>query len=336
MIRAPTERASTMFQTTRRSLLSLIAGLPIFRSARADVPDTFSLVPGDTDGLVMRYRQDLRHVRNGALGHHSRAVVSLEILLREDDVWVARWTTERSELVDADPRMRPMLQALQSMWEGVPVDLALDGDGQVLGLADPDKMRALATASMDRMIAMLTADPARAPLAPAIRAAMQPVLGSDAYLAGSLTKEPAILLGAMGRAFRVGEPLELRSTLPSPFGTDEIPVLGRFNVRGIDAERQRAELGWMMVIDRPRMARSVAAGVQDIATRIAAAAPHADASAASAASALEGAELDFDDRAEFVVDTATAWPVRVGHVRRVSSGPASREDTIELVRLDDA
>jgi hypothetical protein len=334
MIPAPTDRASTMFQTTRRSLLSLIAGLPIFRGARTDVPDTFSLVPGDTDGLVMRYRQDMRHVRNGALGHHSRAVVSLEILLREDDVWVARWTTERAELVDADPRMRPMLQALQAMWEGVPVDLALDGDGQVIGLADPEKMRALATTSMDRMIAMLTADPARAPLAPAIRAAMQPVLGSDAYLTGALTKEPAILLGAMGRAFRVGQPLELRSTLPSPLGTDEIPVLGRFNVRGIDAERRRAELGWMMVVDRPRMAQSIAAGVQEMAGRMAAISPNVDPSAAAAA--VQGAVLDFDDRADFIVDTATAWPIRVRHVRRVSSGPVSREDTIELVRMGDA
>jgi hypothetical protein len=320
-----------MFQTTRRSLLSLIAGLPVFRSARADVPDTFSLVPGDTDGLVLRYRQDLRHVRDGALGHHSRALVSLQFLLREDDVWVARWTTERSELVDADPRMRPMLQALQAMWEGVPVDLALDGDGQVIGLADPGTMRVLAAASMERMVTLLTADPARAPIAPAIRAAMQPVLGNDAYIAGALTKEPAILLGAMGRAFRVGEPLELRSSLPSPLGTDEIPVLGRFTVRGIDAKRRRAELGWMMVVDRPRLARSVHAGVNDIARRMAAATPSADIDAPP----IDPAPLDFDDRADFIVDTATAWPIRVRHVRRVSSGPASREDTIELVRIDE-
>lgn len=320
-----------MFETSRRSLLALIAGLPIFRGARAGVSDTFSLVPGDTDGLVLRYRQDQRHVRNGTLGHHSRAIVLLEMLLRDDDVRVAHWTTERSELVDADPRMRPLLEAMQAMWEGVPVDLALDGDGQVIGLADPDRMRALATASMDRLIAMLTADPARAPLAPAIRAASQPVLASDAYLAGTLTKEPAILLGAMGRAFRVGDPLELRSTLPSPLGADEIPVLGRFDVRGIDAQRHQAELGWMMVVDRPRLSESVAAGVGDMARRLAAALPSGE----GVAPPPEVPAMDFDDRATFVVDTATAWPIRVRHVRRVSSGPASREDTIELVRIDD-
>jgi len=324
-----------MFETTRRSLLSLIAGLPIFRGARAEVPDAFLLVPGDIDGEVLRYRQDLRHVRNGAPGLHSRSVVSVERLLREDDLWVARWTVERAEIVDADPRLRPLLEALQAMWQGVPVDLLLDGGGQVAGLADPAQMRALLAVSMERMVGLLTADPARAALAPAIRAATTPVLESDAFITGTLVKEPAILLGAMGRAFRVGEPLELRSTVVSPFGADDIPVLGRFTVRGIDPERHQAQLGWVMVVDRPRLASAVAAGVGDIARRLASAGPRVEG-AAPTGSPLEGVAMDFDDRADFVVDTATARPVRVRHVRRVSSGPASREDTLELVRIDDA
>ena len=45
------------------------------------------------------------------------------------------------------------------------------------------------------------------------------------------------------------------------------------------------------------------------------------------------ATLDFDDRADFIVDTATAWPVNVRHVRRISSGQSSRIDTVELTRL---
>jgi len=195
-------------------------------------------------------------------------------------------------------------------------------------------MRARLAVSMDRMVGLLGADPARAALAPAIRAATAPVLESDAFITGALVKEPAILLGAMGRAFRVGEPLELRSTVVSPLGADEIPVLGRFTVRGIDPDRHQAELGWMMVVDRPRLARSIAAGVDDIGRRLAAAGPGVDG--ATAPAPPEDLAIDFDDRADFVLDTATAWPIRVRHVRRVSSGPASREDTLELVRIDDA
>ncbi len=312
----------TMFKTSRRSLLTLIAGLPIFRGVRAAVPDTFALVPGDVVGQVFRYRQDLRHVRDGALGHHSRAIVSLEILARDDDGWLARWTTSASELVDADPRVRPMLQVLQAMWDGVAIDLHLAPGGQVLGLADADAMIARAAASLDRMIELMSADPARAPLAGQVRAAMQQVIGNPAYLAGTLTKEPAILLGAMSREFRVGEPLELRSHVQSPLGDEQIAVLGRFSVRGIDDRKGQADIGWMMVVDRARLSQAVGGGVGRIADQMAVAAPDVDLS------------LDFDDRADFIVDTATAWPLRVRHVRRVSSGPAAREDTLEFVRLD--
>jgi hypothetical protein len=45
------------------------------------------------------------------------------------------------------------------------------------------------------------------------------------------------------------------------------------------------------------------------------------------------ATLDFDDRGDFIVDTATAWPVSVRHLRRISSGEGSRVDTVELTRL---
>ena len=45
--------------------------------------------------------------------------------------------------------------------------------------------------------------------------------------------------------------------------------------------------------------------------------------------------LDFDDRGDFIVDTATAWPVRVSHIRRVAAAAGSRVDSVELTRLGD-
>jgi hypothetical protein len=311
-----------MFKTSRRSLLSLIAGLPIFRGALASPPDTFSLVPTDVVGRVFRYRQELRHVRNGALGHHSRAIVSLEVLARDDEGWLARWTTRESEVVDADPRVRPMLEVIQAMWDDVPVDLRLAPGGQVLGLADMPAMSARAAASLDRMIASISADPARAAAAEQMRAAMQPVLANEAYLAGTLTKEAAILLGAMSREFRVGEPLEVRSQVPSPLGDGQIAMLGRFSVRGIDERRGQADIGWLMVVDPGGLSQSVGAGVQALADRM------------GAETAVADMSLDLADRADFLIDTATAWPIRVRHERRVSSAAFGREDTLVLTRLD--
>jgi hypothetical protein len=277
-------------------------------------------------------------VRNGAIGHRSRSQVTLEIHGRVDDGWLARWTVSRSELLEVDPPMRPLIEALQSLWDDVAIDLLLDAGGRVVGLADPAAMQALGAISLERLVALLSADPVRAPLAGALRAAMQPVLANGGFLAQSLVKEAAILLGAMGHDYRVGEPLEVRTRIPSPLGSGEIPILGRYAVRGIDARGARADIGWLMVIDRASAAHTVGSEVLDVVRRIEAVRPAIDhtPSAPLAASTVTDAlaSLDFDDRGDFVVDTTTAWPVSVRHVRRVSAATGSRVDTVELTRIE--
>ena len=47
----------------------------------------------------------------------------------------------------------------------------------------------------------------------------------------------------MGRDYCVGEPLEVRTRIPSPMGTGEIPILGRFQVRGISSH-DLSEILW--------------------------------------------------------------------------------------------
>jgi len=329
----------TVFKTTRRALLTLIGGLSVFRAARSGSPETFTLVPHLARGQVLRYRQESKLVHNGVVGHRFRSTVTLEIRDRIAGGWLARWTSSGGELLEADPRVRPMLEVLQAMWDGVAIDLVLDDGGHLAGLADRAAVRALGAESLDRLVALLSADPARAPMAGPLRAAMQPTLDDGGLLARSLLKEPGILLGAMGRDFRVGEPLEVRTRIPSPMGTGEIPILGRFQVRGISSRDSRAEIGWLMVIDRASAAPILGEGILDVVRRIETARPTAPAdeesrpvSESTVANAMVA--MDFDDRGDFVVDTATAWPVSVRHTRRVSAAAGSREDTVELTRLD--
>ncbi len=329
----------TVFKTTRRTLLTLIGGLSVFRAARSGPPETFTLVPRLDQGQVLRYRQESHVVRNGVVGHRTRSTVTIEIRERIAGGWLARWTSSGGELLEADPRVRPMLEVLQAIWEGVAIDLVLDEGGHVAGLADPAAVRALGEESLDRLVEMLAADPARAPMAGVLRAAMQPTLDDGGILAQSLLKEPGILLGAMGRDYRVGEPLEVRTRIPSPMGSGEIPILGRFQVRGISSRDARADIGWLMVIDRASAARVLGAEMLDVVRRVESARPMpADEPARPAAeSTVAGAmaTLDFDDRGDFIVDTATAWPLTVRHVRRVSATSGSRIDTVELTRLGD-
>ena len=309
----------TVFNTTRRTLLTLIGGLSIFREARGRGADTFTLVPQLAPGQVHRYRQDTHLRRNGAVGHRSRSIVTLEIGERVAQGWRASWTSSRGELLDADPQMRPLLEALMSLWEGIAIELLLDDSGRVLGLADPEAVRMRGKASLDRLVALLQADPSRAPITGPLQAVMQQMTIESGMLARTLLKEPSILLGAMGNDYRVGVPLEVRTRVASPMGSGEIPVLGRYQVRGISSRDARADIGWLMVLDAASLARTLAAEIQGLAR-----APVADS--------LTG--LDFDDRGDFIIDTASAWPASVRHERRVSIGEASRIDTVKLTRLE--
>lgn len=327
----------TAFETTRRTLLKLIGGLSVFRAARSGTVDTFTLVPNLAAGQVLRYRQDLQTLRGG-VGHRARSVVTVEIRERVAGGWRGRWTSSHGELLAADPRVRPMLEVLHKMWDGIAIDLLLDDVGRVAGLADFPAVQALGMESLDRLVARLSADPSRAPMADAARAAMQPALADAGLLAQSLLKEPAILLGAMGHDYRVGNSLEVRTCVPSPMGAGEIPILGRYQVRGISSRERRADIGWLMVIDRASAARTLGVEILDIARRLESAMPthagdHSEPVAASMVADI-AASLDFDDRGDFIVDTATAWPVSARHVRRISTDAGSRVDSVELTLLE--
>ncbi|MBL0729023.1 hypothetical protein [Piscinibacter sp. HJYY11] len=314
------------FTTTRRGILGLIGGLAIFRSAPAvAVPDTFTLVPQLAVGQTLRYRLDQRTERNGALVQRAASRVSIAVVEALDAGWLARWTVQDTQLLDADPRMRPLLEALQHLWDGVPIDVVLDEAGRVAGVADMPGLRERMRESMDRLLAVVAKDPAMAPLDAHLRAALQPMLANEAYIAQAVLKEPGILLGAMGREYRVGEPLEVRTTVASPLGTGEIPILGRFDLRGVNGRGQLARLGWLMVVDRHTTARVVGGELQPSVDRL------AGAAAVDATAALAG--MDFDDRGDFDVDTATAWPTRVSHTRRIAGGDSSRTDSVEFSRL---
>lgn len=105
---------------------------------------------------------------------------------------------------------------MQTLWDDIPIDLVLDEDGRLKGLADFAAVRECGLKSLDSLVAQLAADPRRAPLANMLRAAAQTTLVDGALLAQSLLKEPGILLGAMGHDYGVGDPPDIREDLAEP------------------------------------------------------------------------------------------------------------------------
>ncbi len=327
----------TAFKTTRRALLGLIGGLSVFRAARSGAQDTFTLVPELAPGQMLSYRQELHLVRDGVIAHRSRSTVTLEIRDRSACGWLARWTSSGGELLEADPRLRPALEIMQAIWDGVAIDLLLDDGGRVAGLADQAAVRALGAESLDRLVPLMVSNPAHAPIAHTLRSALRPILADGGALTQSLLKEPAILLGAMGHDYRVGEPLDVRTRVRSPMSSGEVPVLGRYQVRGISSREGRADIGWLMVIDRASAALNIGTEILDFVRHMEAARPATSGEPPppiTAASITDYTRtLDLEDSADFIVDTRTGWPVSARHVRRVSAGSSSRIDTVELTRL---
>jgi hypothetical protein len=208
----------------------------------------------------------------------------------------------------------------------------------VIGLADVAVERARLAASLDQPMPLLAPASAPAPLASFIRAAVRPYFDSEAYITQALLKEPTILMGAMGRDFRVAEPLMVPGRVPSPLGTGEIPTLGRFAVRAVDTARSQAELGWLMAVDRSRLTAQIAAELGLLRAPLAELARHTAlpgaGERAGQALAAAASQLDFDDSGDFVIDSTSAWPVQVRHRRRIVSGETSRFDATTFTRID--
>lgn len=121
-------------------------------------------------------------------------------------------------------------------------------------------------------------------------------------------------------------------------GSGEIPVLGRYKVRGISTQEPRADIGWLMVLDLASTARTVGSEVLGVVRqfetdRVASSGQQQEPVVESVFPDI-AATIDFDDRGDFIIDTVTEWPVSVHHVRRVSAGAGSRVDTVELTKLE--
>ncbi len=305
-----------MSGTTRRSLLALVGALPIFRPARAAGPASFTLVPALQAGQRVAYHLAQRVMRNGHVAVHTRSRVSLHIVARADDGWQARWLTHESRVVEAPAALRPVFETMAALWADVPVEVRLDADGRVASLAGIEGLRRQLQAAVDRVLPQLP-DMNEA-VATLTRRMLQPVMDSDACIAQALLKEVSILMGAMGREFAVGRPLQVAGSVPSPLGSGEIPTLGRFELRAVDSARGEADIGWLLAVDDRRLSRLLAEELAAIGV---------------AATVAGRSPLDFADRGDYVVDLRTAWPLRIRHERRASSVLTSREDLVEFTRI---
>jgi hypothetical protein len=329
----------------RRGLLGLVLSLPIFGRVAAspdaapDTAPTFELVPRPVVGETLRYTFDSELVRDGVLAHRLRRPLRVEVVRTDDASTTIHLTFGPTTILAADPRFRPMLEAVVDLMQDLPAVIRLDASGRVDALENVEAMRLVCHQVIDRVLATIDADPARPGFAAALAPMLRGSVATDAMVAASVLKEPSILFGAMGRRYGLGDaPAEVRTEIVSPLGEGVIPVIGRFAVRGVDARRGRAELGWLMASDARAVARAAESAAGTLAPALQAAAQAQAAREGRTPPAAEAvalpARIDLDERADFQVDTRTAWPVSVRWTRRIGAGDRGRVDTNTFTRDD--
>ncbi len=302
----------------RRGLLGLIAALPIFARRAEAGPPSFELEPGLVAGQHWRYAFERKVQRGGQVMHWYRATLRLRVLESGADGTLLEWIEGDQVIVEAHPSRRPVMEMGFEIARDLPIVVALDAAGGVRSLANLDVVRTHCLALMDALAARWRDRPDTAALADNLLPAMKAAYATDAMVAAATLKEPMLLLGAMGRRFGADEPVEFRTALANPLGGEPLPAIARFAIRDVRPGEHQAELGWLMVSDPVATDSMAREGAATAANVVAAAVGPDKARLAADAAALPAITLE--ERGDYVVDTATAWPVRVTHARTLRAG----------------
>ena len=309
-----------MTDVKRRTLLGLIVSLPIFGRCADAGPPSFELIPAPRAGQQWRFAFERKVTRGPDVMHWYRAPLHVRVLEAGAEGALLEWVEGAQTIVDAHPQRRPLLALSLAATREVPLRLRVDAAGRVLSLANATEVRGLCLRLLDAMAAHLGTDPDARDIVDAMLPALKAAYASDEMVAVATLREPMILFGAMGRRFGADEPVEFRTALDNPLGGAPLPAIARFAIRAVQPRAARAELGWLMVSDPVATTAAAQAGV-DTAGRIV-----GDAIDAGPGQVVLP-PVSLEERGDFVVDTASAWPARVTHARTVRVGAMAQVDS---------
>jgi hypothetical protein len=314
----------------RRGLLGLVAGLPIFGRCADPGPPSFQLVPDLRPGQDWRFAFERKVLRDDVVMQWYRAPLHVRVLDSSADVALLEWAEGEQTIVDAHPQYRPLMALGLAAARDVPLQILVEASGRIRALANPAEVRARCLSVVEATAALWRASASTAPLADALLPGLRAAYRTDAMVGASALREATILLGAMGRRFGAGEPVEFRARLGHPTGGEPLEAIARFAIRAVQPRRKRAELGWLLVSDplaTDAAARQAAGQAVDIASAIAG---KKDEDMAAALAAMPPVTLE--ERGDFVVDTGTAWPLQVVHTRTVRAGARTQVDRASFSR----
>jgi hypothetical protein len=289
-------------------------------------------------GMQLRYRSTSATDKvRGQL--HTRVQIQdiTELRLQADGKgFVQSWHSRKPEVAttgDGDQVNveRRMVQAMLKRFENLPLEAAIDANGNYAGLRN---WEALAAATREVMLpAMMDQAASRKELRgtdPAkLRARIEPALATmttQNAINSAMGRQVAIYNFFIASSLERGKPRTYTDEIASPFSADVIPSRGSFELVAVDEQAGTVTVHWKQGIDPERG--------RDWAWKTVEALTGAKPDQLRAKSLPTAMELS--DEATVVIDRASGIPRRIEHRRHVALGSNRTDQVWTLERLPDA
>lgn len=250
---------------------------------------------------------------NGAAGtNKSTTPFTVEVLSKTDEGGhVVAWTWGETKFEASNP-VTPLMRKFNNLATGMRLELEVDAQGGVEKLRNAEAVQKKFAEAMDMIRAELEA----LGLDAQTLEATFKTLGTPESATQAAIKEPQVFFMGSGGEMIVGQPIETDLELPNAYGGDPFPAKSIFTLTKVDDATQQLHIDWKQELDGPKAAKILKVTLEKRLGR-----------------ELPDEQLpkySINDRASFVVERASAWPVKVTHSRAVVSGPAKQVDGLEF------
>jgi hypothetical protein len=236
----------------------------------------------------------------------SRTPITVRIRSAEPDPLVLVWTAGETALDDPAQAANPLVRGLANVARDLSVELVLDPEtAAIRAVRNWPELQLATRKALDQ-----TFEAAGGALPPdqsdAIRRQFERMFASEGAVVHTFARDAQILLLPVGRAYDSARPLEYDAKLPNPIGGEPIPARGSFTVRSQDPATGRLVVDWTQSVDPELTLKILETSFAQLPAGVKEKLPKKPEILRS---------INIEDRANFVLDTSSGWPIELQYSR---------------------
>ena len=277
-----------------------------------------------------KYRYEIVKARrkyeadNLSLNTQSRTPLAIEVLEKTSEGYVLGWTMGETTFDAPEIAANPLAKQMGNLLKGFTILLEIDSNGVITGVQNWKELQEKSDSAVNTLTGALQKSGLPEQLITNIASQVRSVLSTKEQIEQLCTKEPQMFLLVLGRRYPLSEPFEYEDQLANPYGGEPFPSRGVFSVNEFSDETNLATITWQQSIDADESRRIMENTLKELAVRMGRPVPDGELLKT----------LAIGDEAEFLLDVASGWPVRLNHTRTVDSGENSQEDSLTIERAD--